>query len=72
MCTVNKSLDIIIQDLNSHLHLFFYKQPVFKQLALEWKIAKQLSGFKPLSLSNNKSYRYRKGDFFLAINVNSD
>ena len=26
------------------LHLFFYKQPVYKQLAFEWQIAKQLSG----------------------------
>ena len=48
---------------------FFYKQPVFKQLALGWQIAtvfkqlalgwqiaKQLSGLNPLPLSNNKSY----------------
>ena len=33
------------------LHLVFYKQ-----LALAWQIAKQLSGLNPLSLSNNKSY----------------
>ena len=38
------------------LHLIFYKQPVNKQLALAWQIAKQLSGLKPLSLSNNKNY----------------
>ena len=25
--------------------LIFYQQPVYKQLALGWKIAKQLSGF---------------------------
>ena len=36
------------------LHLVFYKQPVFKQLA--WQIAKQLSGLNLLSLSNNKIY----------------
>ena len=38
------------------LHLAFYKQPVDKQLALAWQIAKQLSGLNPLSLSNNKNY----------------
>ena len=38
------------------LHLVFYKQPVDKQLALAWQIAKQLLGLNPLSLSNNKSY----------------
>ena len=38
------------------LHLVFYKQPVYKQLALTWKIDKQLSGLNPLSLSNNKNY----------------
>ena len=38
------------------LHLVFYKQPVYKQLALPWKTAKQLSGLNPLSLSNNKNY----------------
>ena len=38
------------------LHLVFYKQPVYKQLALAWQIAKQLSGLNPLSLRNNKNY----------------
>ena len=38
------------------LHLVFYKQPVYKQLALSWQIAKQLSGLHPLSLSNNQNY----------------
>ena len=33
-----------------------YKQVVYKQLTLAWKIAKQLSGLNPLSLSNNKIY----------------
>ena len=34
---------------------FFYKHPVYKQLALGWQIAKQLSGLKPISLNNNKN-----------------
>ena len=38
------------------LHLVFYEQPVYKQLALAWQITKQLSGLNPLSLSNNKNY----------------
>ena len=38
------------------LHLVFYKQPVYKQLALACKIGRQLSGFNPLSLSNSKNY----------------
>ena len=42
----------------------FYKQPVYKQLSLGWQIAKQLSGLKPLSLSNNKNYRLKKVEFF--------
>ena len=29
-------------------------QPVYKQLALEQQVAKQLSGLHPYSLSNNK------------------
>ena len=33
---------------------FFYKQPVYNQPALRWRIAKQLS------LSNNKNYRLKK------------
>ena len=32
-------------------------QPVYKQLALEWQIAKQGSGLNPLSLNDNKNYR---------------
>ena len=35
-------------------------QPVFRQIALGWQITKQLSGFNPLSLSNNKNYRLKK------------
>ena len=37
------------------LVFFFYKQPVYKQLAVAGKIPKQLSGFNPFSLSNNKT-----------------
>ena len=36
---------------------FFYKEPVYKELALGWHIGKQLSGLNPLSLRNNKSCR---------------
>ena len=35
-------------NLRNAAHLFFYKQPVYKQLALGWQIAKQLSGLNPL------------------------
>ena len=38
------------------------KTTVYEQLALRWRIAKQLSEFKPLSLSNNKNYRLRKSE----------
>ena len=31
--------------------LIFYKQPVYKQLALEWQITKQLLGLNRLSLT---------------------
>ena len=41
-----------------------YMQPVYKQLALKWQIAKQLSGFNPFSLSNNKNYRLKKSGVF--------
>ena len=40
-------------------------EPVYKQLALGWKITKQLSGVNHYSLSNNKNYRKRKFEFFL-------
>ena len=46
--------------LNTVTLRFFYKQPVYNQLALGWKIAKQLSGLNPLSLSNCKNYRLKK------------
>ena len=38
------------------------KATVYNQLALSWQIAKQLSGFNPLSLRNNKNYRLRKSE----------
>ena len=48
------------------LHLVFYKQSVYKQLALAWQIAKQLLGLNPLSLSNHKSYGLKNnGGFYL-------
>ena len=46
------------------LHLVFYKQPVYKQLALAWQIAKQLSGLESLSLSNIKNCRLKKNRVF--------
>ena len=39
------------------MHLVFYKQPIYKQLALGWQIANQLSGLNSLSQSNNKNDR---------------
>ena len=42
----------------------FLKEVVYKQLALGWQIAKQLSGLHFLSLSNNKSYELRKSGVF--------
>ena len=48
------------QDYGKEYHLInwykrFYKQPVYKQLALGLQTAKQLSGLNPLSPSNNKN-----------------
>ena len=34
---------------------FFYKQPVYKQLALGWQIAKQLSGLKSFQKATIKT-----------------
>ena len=39
------------------MHLVFYKQPIYMQLALGWQIDKQLSGINSLSQSNNKNDR---------------
>ena len=38
------------------IHLVFV-QAIYKQLALGWQIAKQISELNPPSLSNNKNYR---------------
>ena len=54
-----QSMDITDLEIFS-VHLFFYKQPVYKQLAPGWQIAKQLPGYNPLSLSNNKKCRLKK------------
>ena len=43
---------------------FFNKEPIYKQLALEWQIAQELSGLNPLSLSNNEYYRLKKSRLF--------
>ena len=43
----------------------FYNQPVYKQLALELQIAKQLSGHNLFSLRNNKKYRSKKREVFI-------
>ena len=40
--------------------IFLHKKPVYKELALRWQIAKQLSGLNPFLLSNNKNYRLNK------------
>ena len=45
-------------------YTFFHKQPVYKQVALRWKIAKQLSRLSPLSLRKNKNYRLNKSGVF--------
>ena len=42
----------------------FYKQKVYKQLALRRQIAKQLSVLNPVSISNNKNYRLRRSEVF--------
>ena len=47
--------NLLIEKPGIDLLHFFYKQPVYKQLALAWKIAKQLSGLNLVSLSNNKN-----------------
>ena len=50
--------------IKNSLHLFFYKQLVYKQPALGWQIGKQLSGLNPFSLSNDKNYRLKKSVVF--------
>ena len=43
----------------NHLTWNFNKKQVYKQLALEQQIDKQLSRLNPLSLSNNKNHRLK-------------
>ena len=52
------------KQFRGHCTYFFYKQPVYKQLALRWQIDKQILGLNLLSLSNNKNYRLKKGGVF--------
>ena len=48
---------------------FFYKQPVYKQLALEWQIAKQLSGLNPsFTKQQSKLQIKEKWSFSFVIN----
>ena len=47
---------------------FFNKQPGYRQLALKWQIAKQLSGLNSLSVSNNKNCRLKKSRVFPLCN----
>ena len=58
VCVFEKDLVIKINSSTNKTTLsFFYKQPVYKQLALGWQIAKQLLGLNPLLLSNIKNCR---------------
>ena len=47
---------------------FFNKQPGYRQIALKWQIAKQLSGLNSLSVSNNKNCRLKKSRVFPLCN----
>ena len=44
-----------LETQNHKYTYIFYKQLVYKELALGWQIAKQPSRLNPLSLSNNKN-----------------
>ena len=46
------------------LHLVFYKQSVYKQLALAWQIAKQLLGLHLFSLKQQKNCSFKKNGIF--------
>ena len=49
---------------------FFYKQPVYKQLALAWQIAKQLSGLQPPFTEQQQKLQIKeKSSFSFEINV---
>ena len=54
---------ILIMEKDSTLS-FFYKQPVYKQLALGLQIDKQFLGINPRSIYNNKNYKLNKSGFF--------
>ena len=54
---------ILIMEKDSTLS-FFYKQPVYKQLALGLQIDKQFLRINPLSIYNNKNYKLNKSGFF--------
>ena len=61
--------------INKHLmwyvkkYIFFYKQSVYKQLALGWQIGKQLLGLNPFSLSNKNLQIKEKWSFSFVLNV---
>ena len=54
----------VAQPIFSYDDTLFYKQPVYKQVALGWQIAKQLPRLSPFSLSNNKNNRLKKSGVF--------
>ena len=54
-----ENVSFLMRFIFSTVHLFYYKQPVYKQLALEWQIAKQLS-----ELNKNKNHRLKKSGVF--------
>ena len=50
--------------IRKEIRYFFYKQSVYKQLALGRQITKQLSGLNTFALSNNENYILKKVEFF--------
>ena len=54
-----------LQLFSSIIVAFFYKATGYKEAALWLQYAKQLSGLSLFLLSNNKSYRLRKVQFFV-------
>ena len=61
---INGKGPLTSRDQNIQYTQFFYKQPVYNKLALEWQIAKQLPGLISLSLCKNKNYRFKKSEDF--------
>ena len=49
---------------NLQIRLFYFKQPVYEQLALRWQIAQQFSGLNSLSLNSNENYILKKSGVF--------